>query len=87
VEVLAHGSGIDELAIFLFPVFFGGGLWLLTRKRRSADDEPAEPVLGSAIGGASEAVSPPAGATRLHLLMGGQQSEPDSSDTSDAQPA
>jgi hypothetical protein len=87
VEVLAHGSGIDELAIFLFPVFFGGGLWLLTRKRRSQDDD--EPVLGSAIGGASETAPPPAGATRLHLLMGGQQPEPDSepNDTNDAQPA
>ena len=41
--VLAHGSGLDELAIFLFPVFIGFGFWLMTRQRGpAADDDDAE---------------------------------------------
>jgi hypothetical protein len=30
--ILAHGSGLDELAIFILPVVFGLGLWLIVRK-------------------------------------------------------
>jgi hypothetical protein len=46
VSVLfAHGSGLDELAIFLFPVFIGTGFWLLTRQRRgSGEPEEAQPA-------------------------------------------
>jgi hypothetical protein len=48
--VLAHGSGLDELAIFLFPVVIGTGFWLLTRQRRGAaesDEEPAPVQIAS----------------------------------------
>ena len=38
--VLAHGSGLDELAIFVFPVIMGLGFWLLTRQRSGAASEP-----------------------------------------------
>lgn len=39
--ILAHGSGADELAIFIFPVVVGLGFWLITRQR-PADDEGAD---------------------------------------------
>ena len=39
---LAHGSGLDELAIFVFPLVMGLGFWLLTR-RRSDEDEDDSP--------------------------------------------
>jgi hypothetical protein len=36
--IVAHGSGIDEMMIFFFPVAFGIGFWLITRQK-PADDE------------------------------------------------
>ena len=38
--MLAHGSGLDEMAVLLFPLVVGGGFWLLTRpsKPRHKDD-------------------------------------------------
>ena len=42
--ILAHGGGVDELAIFVFPVVVGVGFWLITRHRpvdgEGADDPP-----------------------------------------------
>ena len=38
-SILAHGSDIDELLIFMWPVIFGIGFWLIIRKK---DDEPDE---------------------------------------------
>lgn len=38
--ILAHAGGLDELAIFLFPVFVGIGVWILT-KRPSPPKEPS----------------------------------------------
>lgn len=29
--ILAHGGGLDEMAVLLFPLVVGGGTWLLTR--------------------------------------------------------
>lgn len=37
--MIAHAGGIDELAIFLFPIIIGTGFWLLTRQRKHPDDE------------------------------------------------
>jgi hypothetical protein len=37
--VLAHGSGLDELAIFVFPVVMGLGFWLITRQKAKGGDE------------------------------------------------
>jgi hypothetical protein len=45
--VIAHGGGVDELAIFFFPVAFGVGFWLLTRKK------PVEAPAASAPAAAS----------------------------------
>lgn len=28
---LAHAGGLDEMAIILFPLLVGGGVWLMTR--------------------------------------------------------
>ncbi len=28
---LAHAGGLDEMAIILFPILVGGGVWLMTR--------------------------------------------------------
>jgi len=39
VAILAHGSGLDELAIFIFPVVFGVGFWLITRKKPDEEDD------------------------------------------------
>lgn len=36
--ILAHGSGLDELAIFIFPVIFGLGLWIITKKKPDEDE-------------------------------------------------
>ncbi len=30
--ILAHAGGLDELAIFIMPIFVGVGVWLLTRR-------------------------------------------------------
>jgi len=37
--VLGHGSGLDELAIFLFPVVVGIGFWLITRHKPDQDQD------------------------------------------------
>ena len=29
--ILAHAGGLDEMAIILFPILVGGGVWVLTR--------------------------------------------------------
>ena len=69
--MLAHGGGIDELAIFLFPIVIGFGFWLLTRQRRHDDDE----VEGSPATDAGRVEPSPIsahrrdGPTRLHTLM------------------
>lgn len=69
--MLAHAGGIDELAIFLFPIVIGSGFWLLTRQRRHADGEAG----GSGVSGAGEVERPPISEhrrdapTRLHAMM------------------
>lgn len=30
-SILAHAGGWDEMAIILFPIVVGGGVWLMTR--------------------------------------------------------
>jgi hypothetical protein len=32
--ILAHNGGLDELAIVLFPLIVGGGVWALTRQKK-----------------------------------------------------
>jgi hypothetical protein len=39
LAILAHGSGLDELAIFIFPVVLGIGFWLITRKKPDEENE------------------------------------------------
>jgi hypothetical protein len=47
--VLAHQGGWDEMAIFLFPVIFGVGLWWIVRRPGPEDGEDdAEPRAGGA---------------------------------------
>jgi hypothetical protein len=29
--ILAHAGGLDEMAIIVFPILVGGGVWVLTR--------------------------------------------------------
>ena len=42
--LLAHQGGWDEMAIFLFPVVFGVGLWWIVKRPAPEDDEnDAEP--------------------------------------------
>jgi hypothetical protein len=69
--VLAHQGGWDEMAIFLFPIFFGLGFWLITRRRRDTRDEE------EAQGGSPDKLAadreptplPKDGAERLRSLM------------------
>jgi hypothetical protein len=50
--VLAHQGGWDEMAIFLFPVVFGGGLWWIVRRPGpEEDDEESEPQAERLEGG------------------------------------
>lgn len=35
--ILAHGSGLDELAIFVLPAIFGLGLWVITSRKPDQD--------------------------------------------------
>jgi hypothetical protein len=46
--ILAHAGGLDEMAIILFPLFVGGGVWLLTRgsgpKGTKSKTPPATPT-------------------------------------------
>jgi hypothetical protein len=30
-SILAHAGGLDEMAIILFPLLVGGGVWAMTR--------------------------------------------------------
>jgi hypothetical protein len=36
--ILGHGSGLDELTIFVFPAVVGIGFWLITRHKPDEDD-------------------------------------------------
>jgi hypothetical protein len=38
--ILAHAGGWDEMAIILFPLFVGGGVWLLTRGSGPKGEKP-----------------------------------------------
>ena len=45
--IFAHGSGVDDLVIFLLPVILGIGFWLITRSKPDedqddGDDDPTE---------------------------------------------
>ena len=40
---LAHAGGLDELAIILFPVLVGLGVWLLTRQKNPPQRTPRVP--------------------------------------------
>jgi hypothetical protein len=44
--IVAHGNGLDELMIFVFPVVMGLGFWIITRQKSDEDeteDDPSEP--------------------------------------------
>lgn len=40
-SILAHAGGLDEMAIVLFPLLVGGGVWLLTRGAGPKDKDRA----------------------------------------------
>jgi hypothetical protein len=43
-SILAHAGGLDEMAIILFPLLVGGGVWLMTRGAGpKVKDEAAKP--------------------------------------------
>jgi hypothetical protein len=46
-SILAHAGGLDEMAIILFPLLVGGGVWLMTRnagpKGKKGEKPPAPP--------------------------------------------
>jgi hypothetical protein len=46
--ILGHGSGLDDLVIFVFPVVMGIGFWLITRHKpdEDQDDEDDSPEQG-----------------------------------------
>jgi hypothetical protein len=48
-SILAHAGGLDEMAIILFPLLVGGGVWLMTRgagpKGKDKSAEPPPPPL------------------------------------------
>lgn len=35
--ILAHAGGLDEMAIILFPIITGFGVWILTRRPAPRD--------------------------------------------------
>ena len=83
-SILAHAGGIDEMAIILFPLVVGGGVWLLTAKGGpEGQGQDAEGSPHRAKGGAPAVRSPrpevEAPASRLstvglqHLGFGGVQ--------------
>jgi len=37
--VLGHGSGVDDLIIFLLPAVLGIGFWLITRHKPDQDQD------------------------------------------------
>lgn len=42
-SMLAHAGGLDEMAIILFPVLVGVGVWILTRGGPKPPDRKPEP--------------------------------------------
>jgi hypothetical protein len=38
--ILAHNGGLDELAMLLFPIIVGGGVWALTRHPKQSKPAP-----------------------------------------------
>ena len=36
--ILAHAGGLDEMAMLLFPIIVGGGVWLMTRQKKATAD-------------------------------------------------
>lgn len=44
-SILAHAGGLDEMAIILFPLLVGGGVWLMTRGAgpKGKDKSPKPP--------------------------------------------
>jgi hypothetical protein len=44
--ILAHAGGLDEMAIIIFPIVVGGGVWMLTRSPGSK--KPAKPKVRQA---------------------------------------
>ena len=46
--LIAHAGGLDEMAMLLFPVFVGFGVWILTRQPNKGEKKsgagPVEPV-------------------------------------------
>jgi hypothetical protein len=42
-SVLAHAGGLDEMAIILFPLLVGGGVWLMTRGAGPKDKDRKPP--------------------------------------------
>jgi len=41
--ILAHAGGWDEMAIILFPLLVGGGVWVLTRGAGPKDKDRKPP--------------------------------------------
>jgi hypothetical protein len=41
--ILAHGSGIDELMIFVFPVVVAFGFWLIIRRPAGEAEDEEDP--------------------------------------------
>ena len=37
--ILGHGSGVDDVVIFLFPAVVGIGFWLITRHKPDEDQD------------------------------------------------
>jgi hypothetical protein len=37
--ILAHAGGLDEMAMLLFPIVVGGGVWLMTRQKPKPNPE------------------------------------------------
>ena len=40
--VLGHGSGVDDLIIFLLPAVLGIGFWLITRHKPDQDQDDGD---------------------------------------------
>jgi hypothetical protein len=53
-SILAHAGGLDEMAIILFPLLVGGGVWLMTRgagpkgKDKKQQQPPSPPLIPKA---------------------------------------
>ncbi|HKY75071.1 MAG TPA: hypothetical protein VJS45_02950 [Acidimicrobiia bacterium] len=43
-STLAHAGGLDEMAIILFPLLVGGGVWLMTRGAGPKDKAKKPPT-------------------------------------------